>query len=114
MEKTGPEGVAVGSRRLYWYRTGGCTGGREGGAVVDSGTRGGDDVGKGEVGAVVDSGTRGGDDVGEAGGEELRGGDDTGETGGEETETDSSEGGSGNRKDRETDGAGVVVEEGEA
>ena len=53
------------------------------------------------------------DDAGEAGGEELRGGDETGETEEEETETDSSEGGSGNKKDRETDGARVVVEDGE-
>ena len=94
MEKTEPEGVAVGSRRLYWNRTGGWTGGREGDSVVDSGITG----------------------EGDAGVEGLSGGDDTGETGGggEETETDSSGGDLVNRKDRETDGAGVVVEEGEA
>ena len=65
---------------------------------------------------MVDSGTRGGDDAGEAGVEGLRGEDDIGETGGggDETETGSSEGGSVNRKDKETDGAGVVVEKGEA
>ena len=56
--------------------------------------------------------TRGGDDAGETGVGGLRGEEDTGETGGggDETETDFSEGGSVNRKDKETDGAGVVVE----
>ena len=97
VEKTGPEGVTVGSRRLYWNRTGGWTGGSEGDSVVDSGTGGGDGVGEARV-------------VG------LRGRDDTVETGGDrdDTETGSSEGGSVNRKDRETDGAGEVVEEGGA
>ena len=65
---------------------------------------------------MVDSGTRGGDDAGETGEGGLRSEEDTGETGGggDETETDSLEGGSVNRKDKETDSAGVVVEEGEA
>ena len=97
VEKTGPEGVAAGSRRLYWNRTGGWTGGREESVVVDSGTGGGDGVG----------------DTGAGG---LAGRVDTVELGGdrEDTETDSSEGRSEKRKDKETDGAGVVVEEGEA
>ena len=56
------------------------------------------------------------DGVGDTGVGGLAGRVDTVEQGGdrEDTETGSSEGGSGNRKDRETDGAGVVVEEGEA
>ena len=96
MEKTGPEGVAAGSRRLYWNRTGGWTGGREGDSVADAGTCGG-----------------------EAGVGERRDGADSGETGEErdDTETGSAEVGSGNRKDRETEGAGgdsLTVEEGEA
>ena len=96
MEKTGPEGVTVGSRRLYWNRTGGWTGGREGASVVDSVAGGVDGVGDTGVG---DTGV--GDTV-EVGGD--RGG----------TETGSSDGGSGNRKDKETEGAGEVVEEDEA
>ena len=65
---------------------------------------------------MVDVGTGSGDGVGDAGVGGLTGRDDTVELGGdrEETETGSSEGGSENRKDRETDGAGVAVEEGEA
>ena len=98
MEKTGPEGAAAGSRRLYWYRTGGWTGG----SVVDS------------VGGVT---TRG------AGGGELEGEDDTGggegdpvdaEEGEVVTETGSSGEAAGNRKDKETDGEGDTVEAGEA
>ena len=64
---------------------------------------------------MVDSGTRGEDGVGDAGGGGLTGREDTVELGGdrEDTETGSSEEGSENRKDRKTDGAGVVVDEGE-
>ena len=65
---------------------------------------------------MVDSGTGGGDGVGDTGVGGLAGREDTVELGGdrEDTETGSSEGGSENRKDKETDGAGEVVEEGEA
>ena len=68
------------------------------------------------MGSVVDSETGGGDGVGDAGVDGLTGRGDTVELGGdrEETEAGSSEGGAENKKDREIDGAGVVVEEGEA
>ena len=74
---------------------------------MDIGTCGGD--------TGVDSGTCGGEGGGEPGVGGLRGREDTGDTGGDrdDTETCSSEGGSINRKDKETDGAGVVVEEGD-
>ena len=64
----------------------------------------------------MDSETSGRGDVGDAGVDGLAGRDDTVELGGdrEETEAGSSEGGVENKKDRETDGAGVVVEEGDA
>ena len=65
---------------------------------------------------MVDAGTGGGDGGGEADVVGLRGTDDTVEPGEDrdDTETGSSEGGSGNRKDRETEGAGSVVEDGDA
>ena len=75
--------------------------------MVDAGTCEGD--------AGVDSGTCGGDG-GEPGVGGLRGTDGTVELGEDrdDTETGSSEGGSGKRKDRETEGAGSVVEDGDA
>ena len=65
---------------------------------------------------MVDSEAGGVKGVGDTGVGGLAGREDTVELGGdrEDIETDSSEGGSENRKDKETDGAGAVVEEGEA
>ena len=65
---------------------------------------------------MVDSEASGVEGVGDTGVGGLAGREDTVELGGdrEDTETGSLEGGSENRKDKETDGAGEVVEEGEA
>ena len=65
---------------------------------------------------MEDAGAGGGDGGGETSVVGLRGTDDTVGPGGDRdgSDTGSSDGGSGNRKDKETEGAGVVVEEGEA
>ena len=87
MEKTGPEGATAGARRLYWNRTGGCTGGRD--SVGHSAKTGGDVEGGGEA------------DSGDAERDE------------EVTERGSTGDASENRKEKETDGESETVEEGE-
>ena len=65
---------------------------------------------------MEEAGTGGDDGGGETSVVGLRGTDDTAGPGGDRdnSDTGSTDGGSGNRKDKETEGAGVVVEEGEA